>query len=117
MFAMFLIPCRVLFEGGPHDGFFAEREYIPEKQIVVPADARWRDHWSADGDDPPPGMAAIYVWRNTQIVGDPGNPEILLRYRFLTYHSKLAPADPNRHHSHSQTSKAPAQGDERPAAR
>ena len=93
---MFLIPCQVLFEGGPHDGFFAEWEYIPEDRVVVPADSQWRELACHDGEShgnrDRDCLAAIYVWRNTQIVGDQANPDILLRYRILTYHAKGSPS-------------------------
>ncbi len=91
---MFLIPCRILFEGGPHDGLFADWDFIPDQQMIVPANSRWRDEceMGSVSNLSAPGWKAIYLWRNTQFVGPPSDPEILLRYRFLTFHAQLPSA-------------------------
>ncbi len=83
---MFMIPCRVRFEGGPHDGHIAAWQSIPDNYLVVDANPNCRDLTAQPAcDAPAAGRAAAYQWLDTRIIGGLSNPQFLLRYRFLSF--------------------------------
>ncbi len=55
---MYSMPCRIILAGGPHSGFMAELDAVPNSLLMMPVDTVWHDDLPGLAADSPRRLAA-----------------------------------------------------------